>query len=168
MPEPWMPRKKWDALVMGENCPLCATVKAPGADNDFNYFIADMAFSRLALVKNQYVKGYSVLICHKHVREPYELPQDERDQFFDDMMAAGMALEKVFGAVKMNFQLLGNAVPHLHAHLEPRYYGDAAPGRPIDPAAETVILTPAEYQARVAQIREYLALIEANRQNRGH
>lgn len=163
MPDQWMPREKWDALVKGENCPLCANVKAPGADNNFNYFVADVAISRLVLDNNQYVKGYCELICHKHVREPYELPQDERDQFFDDMMSTGMALEKVFGADKMNFQILGNAAPHLHCHLEPRYYGDAAPGRPLDPAAETVILTPAEYKARTAQIRDYLALIEAHR-----
>jgi diadenosine tetraphosphate (Ap4A) HIT family hydrolase len=161
MSEKWMPREKWNALVMGENCPLCAFVKAPGADNEFNYFIADLSISRLVLVKNQYVKGYCELVCFKHVREPYELPQDERDQYFDDMMTAGLALEQTFLSEKMNFQILGNAVPHLHCHIEPRYYGDAAPGHHLDPNKETFILKPEEYRERVESIRKRLALINS-------
>jgi diadenosine tetraphosphate (Ap4A) HIT family hydrolase len=165
MTSKWMPREKWDALVLGEGCPLCSNVNTPGGEtNDFNIFIADMAMSRLVLDKNQYVKGYCELVCLKHVREPYELPQDEQEQYFDDMMVAGMALEKVFGADKMNFQILGNAVPHLHCHIVPRYYGDAAPNHPIDPHAETVTLTPREYHDRVEKIRDMLSLIRAHRQ----
>ena len=148
----WMPREKWDALVRGENCPLCAVVAAGDATD----YIADLFISRLILNKNQYVKGYCLLLCHKHVREPYELSVDEQNKFFTDMMHAGQSLEKVFGAVKMNFQILGNAVPHLHCHIEPRYYGDASPGKPIDPNKETVILKPEEYQKRIKQIRQAL------------
>jgi diadenosine tetraphosphate (Ap4A) HIT family hydrolase len=164
MSSKWMPREKWNALVMGENCPLCSNVNTTGGEtNDFNKFIADLNISRLVLDKNQYVKGYCLLICLKHVREPYELPQDEQEQYWDDMMAAGMALEKVFGADKMNFQILGNAVPHLHCHIEPRYYGDASPGHPIDPRKETVILKPEEYRDRIEQIRNMLSLIRSRR-----
>jgi len=56
----------------------------------------------------------------------------------------------------MNVNLLGNLVPHLHAHLVPRYYGDSAPGRPIDPGLQVVTLTPDEYQERVRQIQAAL------------
>jgi diadenosine tetraphosphate (Ap4A) HIT family hydrolase len=31
----------------------------------------------------------------------------------------------------MNYQLLGNLVPHLHVHLVPRYLDDPAPGKPL-------------------------------------
>jgi diadenosine tetraphosphate (Ap4A) HIT family hydrolase len=151
----WMPREKWDALVRGENCPLCAVITA----GDTADYIADLSISRLILAKNQYVKGYCLLICHKHVREPYELSDDEQHRFFKDMMYAGLALEKVFGAVKMNFQILGNAVPHLHCHLEPRYYGDAFPNHPADPNKEKVFLTPEEYRQRVEKIRQALGKV---------
>ena len=57
---------------------------------------------------------------------------------------------------KMNINLLGNLVPHLHAHLLPRYEGDPAPGRPIDPGQQVVMLTPDEYQERVRQIQAAL------------
>ncbi|MFA5309641.1 MAG: HIT family protein [Dehalococcoidales bacterium] len=158
MTESWMPREQWEALVKGVNCPLCAEVKSTEPSNEYGYMVADLSFSRLRLCLNQYVKGYCVLICHKHVREPYELPQDEREMFFDDMMRAGLALENVFRSVKMNFQILGNAVPHLHCHLQPRYYGDPSPHRPIDPEKETVLLKPEAYQESVAKIRVMLDL----------
>ena len=56
----------------------------------------------------------------------------------------------------MNINLLGNLVPHLHAHLVPRYYDDPAPGRPIDPGLRVVTLTPDEYQERLRQIQAAL------------
>jgi diadenosine tetraphosphate (Ap4A) HIT family hydrolase len=73
------------------------------------------------------------------------------------MMRAGQALDRVFAPMKMNFQILGNAVPHLHAHILPRYYGDPAPHRPLDPSAGQVILTAEEYAERIALIRAGLA-----------
>jgi diadenosine tetraphosphate (Ap4A) HIT family hydrolase len=54
---------------------------------------------------------------------------------------------------KLNFEILGNATPHLHVHVKPRYYGDIAPGIPIDQNAYTVHLAPEEYEARVQAIR---------------
>ena len=160
MADKWMPREKWEALVRGDNCPLCAEVKSTQPVNEFGYTVTDLSFSRLRLCTNQYIKGYCVLICHKHVREPYELPRDERDMFFEDMMRAGLALEYVFKSDKMNFQILGNAVPHLHAHIEPRYLGDPAPHRPIHSGEKTVLLKPEEYQDLIKQIRSALDIVK--------
>jgi diadenosine tetraphosphate (Ap4A) HIT family hydrolase len=159
MADSWMPRDKWEALVRGESCPLCTEVASIESFNEYGYTIKDLSFSRLRLCANQYIKGYCVLICHKHVREPYELPQDEREMFFDDMMRAGLALEQVFRSDKMNFQILGNAVPHLHCHLEPRYLGDPAPHRPIHSGEKTVTLTQDEYRQRIQQIRDALDIV---------
>jgi len=155
----WMPREKWESLVRGDECPLCAEVALKENDNEFGYTVADLSISRLTLMRNQYVSGYCVLVCHKHIREPYELPVEEYHKFFEDMIRAGQCLEKVFGADKMNFQILGNIVPHLHCHIEPRYYGDPAPNRPIDPNTKTVILKPEEYQKRIKQIRKALSKV---------
>ena len=63
-------------------------------------------------------------------------------------MRAGRALEQVFASVKLNFELLGNAVPHLHCHIKPRYYGDPAGGIPIWPDAYPHHLAPEEYEER--------------------
>jgi diadenosine tetraphosphate (Ap4A) HIT family hydrolase len=152
-----MPREKWDALVRGEGCPVCVEVASAEASNEEGSFVADLELSRLRLAANQFVPGYCVLLCRRHVREPYDLTREERAMFFEDMARAGQALDRVFSPLKMNFNILGNAVPHLHAHILPRYYGDPAPHRPIDPAAEQAFLSPEEYARRIDLIRSALA-----------
>jgi diadenosine tetraphosphate (Ap4A) HIT family hydrolase len=157
-PTEWMPRDKWDALVRGEDCPLCAELQRQEPENEFGITICNLPMSKLRLVRNQYVPGYCVLICNRHVHEPYELSREEGIQFFEDMNRVGAALERVLGAIKMNFEILGNLVPHLHVHIKPRFYGDDAPSRPIWPDAKTVLLSPAEYAQRVQSIRTALNL----------
>jgi diadenosine tetraphosphate (Ap4A) HIT family hydrolase len=56
----------------------------------------------------------------------------------------------------MNLQILGNAIPHLHCHLVPRYYGDPAPSRPIDPETGELHLSLNESQQRADAIRNAL------------
>ena len=107
-------------------------------------------------MNNQFVPGYCVLLCLKHVREPYELEPEDCATFLDDMMRTGKALEDVFRPIKMNFERLGNGMPHLHCHIKPRFYGDLSPGIPIDQNAMMVVLTPEEYEERVKLIRTAL------------
>ena len=42
----------------------------------------------------------------------------------------------MFAPVKLNYDVLGNSVPHLHTHLVPRYADDPRPGWPF-PFPET-------------------------------
>ncbi len=152
----WAPRERWDALVRGEGCPVCAEVASGETPREHGLFVADLEMSRLRLAANQFVTGYCVLLCRRHVGEPYDLSTEERAMFFEDMARAGQALGRAFQPLKMNFQILGNAVPHLHAHILPRYYGDPAPHRPIDPDQQRVLLTPGEYTERIELIRAAL------------
>lgn len=152
-PSAWMPRDRWEALVRGDGCPLCAAVAATEPADTYGHTIADLPSGRLRLAANQFSPGYCVFISHRHVREPYDLPAAERAAFFADMMRVAEALERIYQPTKMNFQLLGNAVPHLHCHLIPRYYGDPAPGRPLDLNLHSRTLTPADYAERARQIK---------------
>jgi len=90
----WMPREQWDALVRGQGCPACAEVTSSEQANEQGFFVADLDFSRLRLAANQFVTGYCVLLCHRHVREPYELSKQERSMFFEDLTRVGRALER--------------------------------------------------------------------------
>jgi diadenosine tetraphosphate (Ap4A) HIT family hydrolase len=157
MPESWRP-KNWDALISGEGCPVCDLIQTAQQEDEHLRAIGDLKFSRLFLAKNQFVPGYCVMICRKHVIEPYELTADERSLFFDDLAVAGKGLQEMFKADKMNYNILGNVVPHLHIHILPRYFTDSAPNRPIDPAlkGQEVYLTAAGYAERIAMIQEQL------------
>ena len=47
-------------------------------------------------------------------------------------MLAGRALNSLFSPRKMNYEIHGNTIPHLHMHLYPRYAGDPYGTGPID------------------------------------
>jgi diadenosine tetraphosphate (Ap4A) HIT family hydrolase len=157
MAQSWKP-DGWETLITGERCPVCDLIATAQQQDKHLRPIADMRFSRLFLAKNQYVPGYCVLICHRHVIEPHELTAEERTLFFDDVSVAGQALQAAFTADKMNYNILGNVVPHLHVHIIPRYFTDNAPHRPIDPTPQgyEVYLTAADYVDRIALIQQHL------------
>jgi diadenosine tetraphosphate (Ap4A) HIT family hydrolase len=155
----WMPRDRWDAVVRGEDCPACAEVTGLGLDNGEGYFVTDLAVSRLRLQREQHVPGWCVLLLRRHVREPHELPAEERIAFFEDMVCVGRPLEQVYAAQKINYSILGNILPHLHTHIQPRYYGDPYPGGVVDPApGQSVTLADYEASEQVLRIRAALAV----------
>jgi diadenosine tetraphosphate (Ap4A) HIT family hydrolase len=155
-PREWMPIDRWQALVRGEECSICYHLQEDKYINGDGYKIANLGISELRLSRNQFVPGYCVLFCLKHIREPYELESEDQAAFFDDMMRVGLALEKVFQPTKMNFELLGNGMPHLHCHINPRFHGDISPGIPIDQNAQIILLSPEEYEERIKLIRKAL------------
>jgi diadenosine tetraphosphate (Ap4A) HIT family hydrolase len=59
----------------------------------------------------QFLRGYSLLLPDKQKRAEYLL----------DMTILGDALLEVTGAYRINYAVLGNLDPALHAHAIPRY-----------------------------------------------
>jgi diadenosine tetraphosphate (Ap4A) HIT family hydrolase len=80
---------------------------------------------------DQFFKGYSFVTLKWHSEELYQLSDTDRKKFLEDMSRVARALSEVFKPDKMNYELLGNGIPHLHWHLVPRYHDDPFWGRPI-------------------------------------
>lgn len=76
--------------------------------------------------------GYVCVIAKEHVREPYELPAPDAAAFWASCMAVAEAVSGLLQPKKMNYEIHGNTVPHLHMHLFPRFDGDPFEGGPID------------------------------------
>lgn len=57
--------------------------------------------------------------------------REEASAYWLDVLDAGRLLERHFEPVKMNYDTLGNALPHLHTHLVPRFADDPRPGEPF-------------------------------------
>ena len=76
--------------------------------------------------------GYVCLVSKLHVREPFELPDANRRAFWDDVDRVASALADGLHPEKLNYEIHGNTVPHLHLHLFPRWRNDRFSGRPID------------------------------------
>jgi diadenosine tetraphosphate (Ap4A) HIT family hydrolase len=76
-------------------------------------------------------RGYTCIISKRHVVEPYELAPDELARFFSDMAVVARAVDELFRPVKLNYEIHGNTLPHLHVNLFPRYVGDPFEGGPV-------------------------------------
>jgi diadenosine tetraphosphate (Ap4A) HIT family hydrolase len=67
-----------------------------------------------------------------HVNEPTELTVEEASDYWKDVLTVAQALMDYYKPMKMNYETLGNSLPHLHTHLIPRFAdNDPAPGRPF-------------------------------------
>jgi diadenosine tetraphosphate (Ap4A) HIT family hydrolase len=79
----------------------------------------------------QFYRGYCVLVSRRHATELSGLAATERQAFLDEMCSLARAIEVGFRPHKLNYELLGNQVPHLHWHLFPRYASDPDRLRPV-------------------------------------
>lgn len=83
--------------------------------------IARMPSGWAVLGDAQFVEGYSLLLPDPVVPHLNALTGRSRSRFLADMTRLGDALLTVTGALRINYEMLGNVTPALHAHLFPRY-----------------------------------------------
>jgi diadenosine tetraphosphate (Ap4A) HIT family hydrolase len=122
------------ALKRGEGCPMCEQGRPDETEYGTRIFAGEVLDAYLQKAGVQ--RGYTVVVWRgKHVAEPTELSPDEAAAYWRELLRVGAALEERFGAVKMNYETLGNSMPHLHTHVMPRYADDPKPGWPF-PYAE--------------------------------
>ena len=88
------------------------------------YFIAELKTGYVVLGDYQHFKGYTLFLYKEHVTELFELDENAKKLYMEEMITVAKAVSKAFKAEKMNYECLGNGDAHLHWHLFPRYEGD--------------------------------------------
>lgn len=83
----------------------------------------------LVMCDKQVVPGQLILLADPVVASLNDLSEKERQRFLADMAAVGDALLAVTGCVRVNYEILGNTDPALHAHIVPRYGDEPADKR---------------------------------------
>jgi diadenosine tetraphosphate (Ap4A) HIT family hydrolase len=83
--------------------------------------ICKMNSGWLVLCDVQNPSGWCILLASPVVTDLNSLPENRRMEFLGDMAAIGDALLRVTGAVRINYSILGNTDPALHAHIQPRF-----------------------------------------------
>jgi diadenosine tetraphosphate (Ap4A) HIT family hydrolase len=105
--------------MMTTDCPFCHKLahlnELPDED-----IVGQFKYSVALLGPWQYYHGYCILIARRHAVELNHLSLDERRGYFDEMCLVASAIEGAFKPHKLNYELLGNQVRHLHWHLFPR------------------------------------------------
>ena len=69
----------------------------------------------------QFLRGYTIFTADPVVTSINELDRGQREHYLGDMALIGDALLEVTGANRINYGILGNSDPFLHAHIIPRY-----------------------------------------------
>jgi diadenosine tetraphosphate (Ap4A) HIT family hydrolase len=147
-----------------ESCPFCPLV-AVLEKEDTHRSPSGTVSRRVALLPtsvailgtDQYYPGYTIVIARRHATELYHLSDAESTAYFQDMLKVARAIDRAFSPRKMNYELLGNTVAHLHWHLFPRYAGDPSPARPIwENVHDPKELADAEYRTTIEAIQRNL------------
>lgn len=121
----WTDPETWAERLTPEGCPFCPLVPRDA--------YVELITSWALIPKEAVLPGYVLVVSKTHVIEPYELSPDEGSQFWADAMLAARAVASVVRPVKVNYEIHGNTIPHLHLHIFPRFVGDPFERTPIDP-----------------------------------
>ena len=133
-------------------CKACAEEWPPK-----DHRIADLGLTVACLYDDQFFPGWTVLVFKRHATELFDLTREERSQLIEEVSEVALALAMVFEPVKINYELLGNQLPHIHWHVIPRLVGDPSPREAVWTVKhEPKRLTPAELQERIVLIRTHL------------
>lgn len=153
----WTDPAVWARLVSGDDCPICR-------DGGPTNLVAELEVSSLAMGEGAAtLPGTCALFLRRHAVELHELSADEGAAFMRDLQRVSRALMAATGAVKMNCEMHGNTIPHLHVHFYPRYAGDPFENAPINPR----LAPPIDNAAEVARIRRQVMDALSHPGNRG-
>lgn len=121
--------------------------------------IADCGTSIAYLFEDQFFPGWTVLVLKRHATELFQISADERSRLIEEVSRMAEALMEAFHPVKINYELLGNQLSHIHWHLIPRLADDPSPREPVWTVVhEKQPLSPADLAERVALIRSRMLL----------
>lgn len=129
-------------MTRDPNCPFCRKLAAadgwPQGDVVWRF-----PQSVAVLGAWQHYTGYCVLVSREHATELSQLGAN-RGAFLNEMALLAEAVEACFTPHKLNYELLGNQVPHLHWHLFPRTATDPERLQPVWFALERAATDAAE------------------------
>jgi diadenosine tetraphosphate (Ap4A) HIT family hydrolase len=86
--------------------------------------LARMASGFAFIGDTQFLPGYCVLTAEPEHDHLTDLDQTGRARFLLDMALIGEAIMEVYagdGLLRVNYEIQGNTLPILHAHIWPRY-----------------------------------------------
>ena len=138
------------------DCPMCTKWL-----DEPDLRIAELNRCYVLLNRDQFFPGYTFVFPKEHVTELFHLDRQAREEVMEEVTGVAAALYKVFHPTKMNYELLGNMVPHMHWHLIPRFAADPLWPRPIwSEPHEPVILKSEEYADRIERISNAMCALE--------
>lgn len=113
----------WDARKQGVGCWFCGDRAYFGEP----FYVGSAGDAHLE--RHPIARGHAIVVFRdRHVADFTSLTTEEVAAYWRDVHVVAGLIDRIFTPCHVNYLLLGNAVPHLHVHVVPRYLDDPAPG----------------------------------------
>ena len=95
------------------------------------WFVKELETGYAVIGDHQHFRGYTLFLCKEHASELHELAPAFRLKFLEEMSLVAEAVYKAFRPDKLNYELLGMGIPHMHWHIFPRRSNDTPKFGPV-------------------------------------
>ena len=118
--------------------------------------IEDLKVSQLFLFKEQSYTGRCNVVYNNHAVEFYELSDDQRNLFMEDVATVAKAIAKAFNPTKINYGAYSDTLSHLHFHIVPKYKEGYGFGGVFEMNPQKTYLSDTEYESVIEKIKANL------------
>lgn len=147
----------WEDRRAGVGCPKCRGSREEEDESGGVRFFAG-SFADGYLQRRAPQPGYTIVAFHRrHVADLTGLTSEESAGFWSDVIVVARVLESIFTPCHINYNVLGNAVPHLHVHIVPRYLDDPCPNMPLKPWKLEAV-EPSVFSDQLGALRQTVSL----------
>jgi diadenosine tetraphosphate (Ap4A) HIT family hydrolase len=116
--------ERWNALCSPEGGIVCRDEGLPSG----MHLLAETPMVEAVSAESVPLPGYVCVTSKKHAVEPFDLGVEDQRWYWTDAMLVARGVADVRRPTKMNYEIHGNTIPHLHMHLFPRTAGDVYVG----------------------------------------
>ena len=118
--------------------------------------IGDLKVSQLFLFKEQSYTGRCNVVYKDHGVELYELSDEQRNLFMEDVATVAKAIAKAFDPEKINYGAYSDTLSHLHVHIVPKYKEGYGFGSVFEMNPQKTYLSDSEYDTIIEKIKANL------------
>ena len=120
--------------------------------------ICELDASIVYLFREQTYKGRCVVAYkNEHKKELFELTEENRNRFMNDVARVASAVSRAFSPRKINYGAYGDKMPHVHFHIVPKYEDAPKWGSTFDMMPENkILLSELEYENIISRLKKYL------------
>ena len=143
----------WNQMELNKDCMYC--MEDERRDN-LMIEIGQLSVSTVFLFKEQTYSGRCNVVYKDHVKELFQLDEQELTAFMNDVKKVAAAIDKAFQPNKINYGAYGDTLHHLHMHIVPKYEGKENWGSTFEMNPGKTYLTDEEYQETIERIKKHL------------
>lgn len=118
--------------------------------------IGKLSVSTVFLFKEQTYRGRCNVVYKDHVKELFDLNEQDLAAFMNDVKKVAAAIDKAFQPNKINYGAYGDTLHHLHMHVVPKYEGKENWGSTFEMNPGKTYLSDEEYAEMIEKIKAHL------------